>query len=124
MSVQQVYAEMIGTEDVSLEKYQVCKLIMLYFRSHLLQVYSYLRRLGYVVTRTVPPTPEYPAAAPFVLLGQPRSSIFERIRSTFSSWILKLFTSAFNWWKPLRLSRWLYHDKNYSLFLLASYRHG
>ncbi|KAK0437500.1 tRNA-splicing endonuclease subunit sen54 N-term-domain-containing protein [Armillaria borealis] len=98
MSVQQAYAEMIGTEDVSLEKYQI---------------YSYLRRLGYVVTRTVPPTPEYPAAAPFVPLGQPRSSIFERIRSTFSSWILRLFTSAFNWWKPLRLSRWLYHDKNY-----------
>ncbi|KAK0476599.1 tRNA-splicing endonuclease subunit sen54 N-term-domain-containing protein [Armillaria novae-zelandiae] len=98
MSVQQAYAEMIGTEDVSLEKYQV---------------YSYLRRLGYVVTRTVPPTPEYPAATPFVPLEQPRSSIFKRIRSTFASWILKPFTSAFNWWKPLCLTRWLYHDKNY-----------
>ncbi|KAG7444792.1 uncharacterized protein BT62DRAFT_1007817 [Guyanagaster necrorhizus] len=85
------YAEMIGTEDVTLEKYQV---------------YSYLRQLGYVVTRTVPPTSEYPAAAPFVKmgqLGQPRSSIFEQIRSTLSSWILKLFTSTFNWWKPLPL---------------------
>ncbi|KAK0455383.1 tRNA-splicing endonuclease subunit sen54 N-term-domain-containing protein [Desarmillaria tabescens] len=101
MSVQQVYAEMIGMEDVTVEKYQV---------------YSYLRRLGYVVTRTVPPTSEYPAAAPFEKmcpLGQPRPSIFERIRLTFFTWILKFFTSAFNWWRPLRLSRWFYHDKNY-----------
>ncbi|KAK0438692.1 uncharacterized protein EV420DRAFT_1585468 [Desarmillaria tabescens] len=94
MSVQQVYAEMIGMEDVTVEKYQV---------------YSYLRRLGYVVTRTVPPTSEYPAAAPFEKmcpLGQPRPSIFERIRLTFFTWILKFFTSAFN-------CRWFYHDKNY-----------
>ncbi|EIW81158.1 hypothetical protein CONPUDRAFT_165372 [Coniophora puteana RWD-64-598 SS2] len=45
MSVQQAYSELVGREDLSLEKYQV---------------FAYLRRLGYVVTRTSPPTPDYP----------------------------------------------------------------
>ncbi|KAJ8453965.1 hypothetical protein ONZ45_g19492 [Pleurotus djamor] len=49
MSVQQAYSEMIGTENLTLERYQV---------------YSYLKRLGYVVTRAEAPTPSYPVTRP------------------------------------------------------------
>ncbi|KAK7690178.1 hypothetical protein QCA50_006829 [Cerrena zonata] len=69
MMVQQVSAEMIGKEDLSSEKYQV---------------YAYLRRLGYVVTRTNPPTPAYPRAAPFEINARVQS-LAERIPSVFKS---------------------------------------
>ncbi|ETW81377.1 hypothetical protein HETIRDRAFT_318918, partial [Heterobasidion irregulare TC 32-1] len=50
MSVQQAFAEMLGRDGLSLEKYQV---------------FSYLRRLGYVVTRARAPSPAYPVPAPY-----------------------------------------------------------
>ncbi|THV06536.1 hypothetical protein K435DRAFT_743639 [Dendrothele bispora CBS 962.96] len=107
MTVQQAYSEMLGKENLTLERYQV---------------YSYLKRLGYVVTRTNPPNEHYPRAAPYPYSSmspvppQPGTSrtttrlsflsgIFDRISCIFSS---------FNWWKPLRISRWLHREKNYA----------
>ncbi|KAE9399107.1 hypothetical protein BT96DRAFT_957369 [Gymnopus androsaceus JB14] len=110
MTVQQAYTEMIGTEDLTIDRYQV---------------YAYLKRLGYTVTRTKPPTPFYPTAAPY---PPPKSSssssstpIMQRIRSLFSSWISKLFSKPFDWWKPLRISGWLWKEKNHS-FMFRSLR--
>ncbi|KAK7465282.1 tRNA-splicing endonuclease subunit sen54 [Stygiomarasmius scandens] len=106
MTVQQAYSEMIDKENLTLERYQV---------------YSYLKRLGYVVTRTDPPNEHYPRAAPYPsssmssIPPQPGTSattmkpsllsrIFERIYRMFH---------PFDWWKPVRISRWLFKEKNY-----------
>ncbi|KAJ7200687.1 tRNA-splicing endonuclease subunit sen54 N-term-domain-containing protein [Mycena rebaudengoi] len=102
MSVQQAFSEMIGTEDLTLERYQV---------------YAYLKRLGYVVTRATAPNSLYPMPPPFDLspLGR-KTSIFARIASIFPLWTCKfsrLLTGGFNWWKPFSMSRWLLRDKNY-----------
>jgi len=101
MTVQQVYAEMIGVEDLTLER---------------LQVYTYLKRLGYAVTRTNPPTPYYPTPPPWPTLTsrhkKPSTSVFQ-VFSLFTSWlsrISRLFAKPFEWWHPLRL----HHHKNYS----------
>ncbi|KIK08092.1 hypothetical protein K443DRAFT_672975 [Laccaria amethystina LaAM-08-1] len=103
MSVQQAYSEMIGTEDLTLDKFQV---------------FSYLKRLGYVVTRTKPPTSYYPTP-PNTVIVNTAPSILQRISSlfpTWASWLTRL-CGGFDWWRPMRVSRWLHHDKNYaSLF--------
>jgi tRNA-splicing endonuclease subunit Sen54 len=99
MSVQQAFAEMIGTEDLSLEKYQV---------------FAYLKRLGFSVARTEPPTPCYPSARPYATHNR-LPSVLQRLYSWLPSWMhrfRRLLTSSFNWWSPLRLSG-LYHDKDY-----------
>ncbi|RDB14797.1 putative tRNA-splicing endonuclease subunit sen54 [Hypsizygus marmoreus] len=107
MTVQQVHTEMIGIEDLTLEKYQV---------------YTYLKRLGYAVTRTNPPSSYYPTPPPWPTATQPkkRLTIFQRILSIFPLWtsrLRRLLAGGFDWWRPLRISRWLHHDKNYgSLF--------
>lgn len=85
------------------------------------KVYSYLRRLGYAVTRTEAPSDFYPKPPPFDLT-KPTAlpSLFRRLFSPFLfvfSGVLRIFTPSFNWWKPLRLSRWAHH--NYGL--LSSY---
>ncbi|PPQ85172.1 hypothetical protein CVT25_004179 [Psilocybe cyanescens] len=104
MTVQQAFSEMIGREDLTLEKFQV---------------YAYLKRLGYVVTRTNPPDSHYPVP-PSRLLSKPTSSILARIKSFFPLWlssVTRTIFGAFNWWKPVHISRWLHHDKGYaSLF--------
>ncbi|KAI0712338.1 tRNA-splicing endonuclease subunit sen54 N-term-domain-containing protein [Earliella scabrosa] len=102
MSVQQAYAEMVGSEDLTFEKYQV---------------YAYLRRLGYVVTRTMPPTPDYPMPPPFPSTTSQSSSILGRIRSSVArlvSCLVHLCTGGRDWWKPVRMSPWLHHDMNNS----------
>ncbi|KAJ7268783.1 tRNA-splicing endonuclease subunit sen54 N-term-domain-containing protein [Mycena haematopus] len=109
MSVQQAFSEMIGTEDLTLERYQV---------------YAYLKRLGYVVTRASAPNSLYPKPPPFDLspLNQKTVSLFSRIRSILPSWIskiLRIFTGGFDWWKPFRHSRWLLRDKNYGAVFRA-----
>ncbi|KAF8964326.1 tRNA-splicing endonuclease subunit sen54 N-term-domain-containing protein [Flammula alnicola] len=101
MTVQQAFSELIGKEDLTLEKFQV---------------YAYLKRLGYVVTRSNPPDPHYPLP-PNLAVVKPSSSIIERIKSIFPAWISsmsRMLFGAFNWWKPVHISRWLHHDKNYS----------
>ncbi|KAJ4484407.1 tRNA-splicing endonuclease subunit sen54 N-term-domain-containing protein [Lentinula edodes] len=113
MTVQQAYTEMIGKEDLTMDRYQV---------------YAYLKRLGYTVTRTKPPTAFYPVTAPYPpsLLTLTSSSSFKsKISALFSSWISSifrtLFPDSFDWWRPLRIRRWLKMDKNYS-FIFQSLR--
>ncbi|KAJ6596655.1 tRNA-splicing endonuclease subunit sen54 N-term-domain-containing protein [Mycena sp. CBHHK59/15] len=103
LSVQQAFSEMIGTEDLTLERYQV---------------YAYLKRLGYVVTRATAPNSLYPMPPSFDLspLNARNSSIFSRILSFFPSWISRfsrLLAGDINWWKPFRTSPWLLREKNY-----------
>ncbi|KAF5368371.1 hypothetical protein D9758_002466 [Tetrapyrgos nigripes] len=106
MTVQQAYSEMLGKENLTLERYQV---------------YSYLKRLGYVVTRTDPPDEHYPRAAPYpsptmsAVPPLPGSSSTSTTRSIFSRILDRIYSlfRPFNWWKPLRISRWLHKDKNY-----------
>ncbi|KAF8158038.1 tRNA-splicing endonuclease subunit sen54 N-term-domain-containing protein [Crassisporium funariophilum] len=101
MTVQQAYSEMIGAEDLTLEKFQV---------------FAYLKRLGYVVTRATPPSSSYPMPSSSVLT-KPGPSILQRIQSLFPMWMSSISQVLFNWWRPARISRWLHHDKNYaSLF--------
>ncbi|KAJ3777072.1 tRNA-splicing endonuclease subunit sen54 N-term-domain-containing protein [Lentinula raphanica] len=113
MTVQQAYTEMIGKEDLTMDRYQV---------------YAYLKRLGYAVTRTKPPSIFYPTAAPY----PPSStasfsplSIVGRISALFSSWISKIsflfLRNTFNWWRPLQFSNWFKKDKNYA-FIFRSLR--
>lgn len=121
MTVQQVYSEMIGLQDLTLEKFQVREFHIIPLNRHphtpRVQVFAYLKRLGYVVTRTNAPTEFYPSPPPFDLTKTTNTlSITQRILSLFPLWTTKishLFSKAFDWWKPLRISRWLYHDKNY-----------
>ncbi|KAF9242673.1 hypothetical protein BU15DRAFT_86849 [Melanogaster broomeanus] len=100
MSVQQAFAEMIGREGMTLERYQV---------------YAYLKRLGFVLMRAEPPTPEYPVAPPTSprsswSLNQPQT-ILHKLVMLFSRFALKVL-SVFNvsrrrdWWKHLYLGRY------------------
>lgn len=101
MSVQQAFAEIIGKEDLTLEKYQV---------------FAYLRRLGYVVTRTDPPSPSYPVPPPRLGSNGAPLSFCQRLSSIFSLFttsVLRFWGGSFNWWRPLRISRWMHHDKSY-----------
>jgi tRNA-splicing endonuclease subunit Sen54 len=95
MSVQQAYASMIGTADLTLEKYQV---------------FAYLKRLGYVVTRAEPPTPAYPG---FERQAKPATStvtqtgwlekIFLFLSFPFTSMARLMHSSHIDWWKPVSL---------------------
>ncbi|OJA15830.1 hypothetical protein AZE42_04025 [Rhizopogon vesiculosus] len=101
MSVQQAFAEMVGKEDLTLEKYQV---------------FAYLRRLGYMVTRTDAPSPSYPIPPRRLANDGVPSSFFRRLTSLLSPFATKLFgflRGTSNWWRPLRISRWVHHDKSY-----------
>ncbi|KAJ3798299.1 tRNA-splicing endonuclease subunit sen54 N-term-domain-containing protein [Lentinula aff. detonsa] len=113
MTVQQAYSVMIGQEDLTMDRYQV---------------YAYLKRLGYTVTRTKPPSPFYPIASPYPpsLTTLPSSiSFMRRISALFASCISKIFSfffpNSFNWWRPLQISKWLRVDKNYG-FIFRSLR--
>ncbi|CAA7265470.1 unnamed protein product [Cyclocybe aegerita] len=100
MTVQQAYSEMIGKEDLTLEKFQV---------------YAYLKRLGYMVTRTNPPDSHYPVPSSLAIT-RPAPSILERIRSIFPQWISSIWRVLFgrlDWWKPVKISRWLQGNKSY-----------
>ena len=80
-----------------------------------IQVFAYLKRLGYVVTRANPPNSLYPSP-PSLVASASAPSILQRIRGIFPLWIFNLsrfLTGRFDWWRPLRISRWLDHDKNY-----------
>ncbi|KAI0051423.1 hypothetical protein FA95DRAFT_1587186 [Auriscalpium vulgare] len=105
MSVQQAFAEMMGKEDINLEKYHV---------------YAYLRRLGYIVTRAKPPSAGHPAPsahshapAPTVHSGYLRS-FFNALFSPFTRLLRRFFAPAFDWWRPLAHRRWLHHSMDYA----------
>ncbi|KAI0335748.1 hypothetical protein GY45DRAFT_1316455 [Cubamyces sp. BRFM 1775] len=102
MTVQQAFAEMVGTEDLTLEKYQV---------------YAYLKRLGYVVTRAKPPSSDYPVPPPFARKAQTSTSILARLYGAMTSLLARLtriFSPSFDWWRPIRCSRWLHHNMSSS----------
>ncbi|KZP23306.1 hypothetical protein FIBSPDRAFT_930627 [Athelia psychrophila] len=99
MTVQQAFAEMIGSEGLTLEKYQV---------------YAYLKRLGFSITRTDPPTSSYPSAQPFASVTPP-TSLLQRLFSWIPSCmarIRQLFSRRFDWWKPLRIGGFFHHNQN------------
>ncbi|KAL5512774.1 hypothetical protein ACEPAG_3040 [Sanghuangporus baumii] len=93
MSLQQAYAEMIGKEDLTLERYQV---------------YAYLKRLGYTVTRARPPDPYY-ATAPqnsLIAFQNTHSGVLARITSTILYPFRSLFASnsgRVDRWQPLKV---------------------
>ncbi|KAJ3500629.1 hypothetical protein NMY22_g19200 [Coprinellus aureogranulatus] len=84
MTVQQAYSEMSGTEDLDLEKFQV---------------YAYLKRLGYVVTRSPPSKRTLP----------PSRALFRGLFTTLS----RPFTQI-NWWHPLRINSCFFGITSYS----------
>ncbi|EJT99752.1 hypothetical protein DACRYDRAFT_82203 [Dacryopinax primogenitus] len=107
MSVQQAYAEMLGKDTMTLEKYQV---------------YAYLRRLGYTVVRAQPPlnTMLFPRPRPL-----PAPPFFSHLWSGLSHWTAgwTRWWVAWrrNWWSPLRTGwRTTYHDIFVSLRLIPS----
>lgn len=131
MSVQQAYAEMIGTQDLTLDRYQVGMRTFLSFpqsKAAFVQTFAYLRRLGYIVTRAKPPSPAYPVPAPYPSLHQsPTASIFRRVLAAlcspvrrFLSWLVGPSTT---WWRPLIHRRWLHHNMDYRTchFILYPY---
>ena len=122
MSVQQAFAEMIGTEDLLLEKYQVLLHVLfsifLIFFYHCHQVFAYLKRLGFSVTRAEAPTSYYPSAQPYVT-HRPTTSFLQRLSSWFHSYVYRFHRLLMNWWRPLRLSGWLRHDKNYGMYHIS-----
>lgn len=122
MSVQQAYAEMIGREELTLERYQVRffsrrhpRLSQLSYNG---QVYAYLKRLGYVVTRVKRPNPSYPMPPPYpssVCIVQRRSlvqMVLHPLRFVLCH-IAILFFPSINWWKPIRISPLLGINMNY-----------
>ncbi|PPQ64161.1 hypothetical protein CVT24_008796 [Panaeolus cyanescens] len=106
MSVQQAFTEMIGRDGLTLEKFQV---------------YSYLKRLGYVVTRTDPPDSYYPIPSD---TGETSThghinlpvftSIYSFLTSSISN-VLRIVMGSMNWWKPIRIGRlWCASNKSYA----------
>ncbi|KAI6095562.1 tRNA-splicing endonuclease subunit sen54 N-term-domain-containing protein [Pisolithus croceorrhizus] len=94
MTVQQAYAEMIGREDMSLERYQV---------------YAYLRRLGFVLRRAklhISDFPVAPSHSPRLPVAR-APSVWRRIATSLSLFVLKVLSvvdSLFpaNPWRPFR----------------------
>ncbi|KAI0372307.1 hypothetical protein BV20DRAFT_1112182 [Pilatotrama ljubarskyi] len=105
MTVQQAYAEMIGTADLTFEKYQV---------------YAYLKRLGYVVTRAKPPSAEYPTPPPLATRTRKPASILGQLYDAVTSWLTglaRLFAGGLDWWRPVQCRGWLCRKiDNASLF--------
>lgn len=89
-------------------------------RVRFVQVYSYLRRLGYAVTRTVPPSDAYPAAAPFPVTASLRhtslwNTLWGIMTRPFARLAQILFRS-FDWWRPTHFNLWLPHTLTYCTF--------
>ncbi|KAH0831839.1 tRNA-splicing endonuclease subunit sen54 N-term-domain-containing protein [Lanmaoa asiatica] len=95
MSVQQAFAEMIGREEMTLERYQV---------------YAYLKRLGFILMRAEPPTSEYPAASPVSLPAAQQQNVTRTLTGLFSRFVSNIITVArlfqrIDWWRRLQLHR-------------------
>ncbi|KZT09154.1 uncharacterized protein LAESUDRAFT_722880 [Laetiporus sulphureus 93-53] len=108
MTVEQAFAEMIGKEGLTLEEYQV---------------FAYLKRLGYVVTRAKPPNADYPVPPPFDMRTNRSRSIFAVIYGLFSfAWqrFSRVFMHRGKWWRPLLFSRWFHHNMDAASTLKSS----
>lgn len=73
-------------------------------------MYAYLKRLGFILTRAEPPTPEYPVAPQVSLPATQPQTVSRRITGLFSRLLLKVTSVArlFNridWWRRLQLHR-------------------
>ncbi|KAI0667674.1 tRNA-splicing endonuclease subunit sen54 N-term-domain-containing protein [Trametes maxima] len=105
MTVQQVYTEVMSTEDLTFEKYQV---------------YAYLKRLGYVVTRARPPSSDYPIPPPFAAAARKSTTFVQKVCNAVASTLARLarvFYANFDWWQPIRCGGWLHPvTNNVSLF--------
>ncbi|KAL4073282.1 tRNA-splicing endonuclease subunit sen54 N-term-domain-containing protein [Scleroderma yunnanense] len=93
MAVQQAYAEMIGRENMTLERYQV---------------YAYLKRLGFVLTRAKPPSSEYPTAPPLPRPVTKVPAVWKRIAKLLSCCVSNVlnvigFALQRSPWKPVDL---------------------
>ncbi|KAH8834252.1 hypothetical protein DL96DRAFT_1579986 [Flagelloscypha sp. PMI_526] len=96
ISAEQAFTSMIGREGLTLERYQV---------------YAYLKRLGYIVTRTTAPNDHYPVPPPFVpqTFQQTATTFWQSVRDLFVAPFramhrLLALPARFNWWSPLSLS--------------------
>jgi tRNA-splicing endonuclease subunit Sen54 len=78
-------------------------------------VYSYLKRLGYVVTRSVPPSPAYPMPQPAqtktLIPASRRAGVLSHLLLPLHSFLrgltsllLRIGASRFDCWHPLRLT--------------------
>ena len=123
MSVQQVYTEMIGRDGLTAEKLQVLPFATFFrqFPTDIVfgQVYTYLKRLGYVVMRTEPLDAYYPTPPVFSDMQQLVPSISQRIVARIRrlvSCFVRFVTrhDTFDWWHPIKLGGWLSHNNNHS----------
>lgn len=99
-----VYAPRYSLLDI--QRYTFCK------------TFSYLRRLGYIVTRARPPSPAYPVPATQALSQQPTTaSIFRRVLAALCSPVCRLWSWFVQpwktWWHPVVHRRWLHQNMNY-----------
>ncbi|KAL1693761.1 tRNA-splicing endonuclease subunit sen54 N-term-domain-containing protein [Schizophyllum commune] len=99
MTVQQAYTEMIGREGLTLEKFQV---------------YSYLKRLGYVVTRANPPDENYPMPSPHKAVARSSTAttrnaggLIAALYSLVRRCLAHFWNRDLDWWHPLTVNRWL-----------------
>ena len=81
------------------------------------QVYAYLRRLGYVVTRAKPPSSDYPVPPPFPSAASPSIvSRFYNAVTSFLSRVARIFTGGRDWWRPICFNRWTHHNMDNSTY--------
>ncbi|KAH8104966.1 tRNA-splicing endonuclease subunit sen54 N-term-domain-containing protein [Phellopilus nigrolimitatus] len=104
MTVQQAYMDMIGREDLTLERYQV---------------FAYLKRLGYTVTRARPPDAFYTIPPPFPKASSTKTSagVLARLAELFIAPFRTVFGSSstkIDWWRPLGTGGLLHRFLSYS----------
>ncbi|KAI0035174.1 tRNA-splicing endonuclease subunit sen54 N-term-domain-containing protein [Vararia minispora EC-137] len=106
MSVQEAFATMLDTEGITLERYQV---------------YSYLRRLGFVVTRAKQPSKAYPLPAPYQSFFLPSvdrppflSHLISSVLWPFKRIFRAFFLPVVNWWRPITHKPWLFYNMDYA----------
>lgn len=77
------------------------------------QVYAYLKRLGYIVTRADPPSSDYPIPSPHPRITRAHASFLGKLCGALSSAlarVARIFTNGLDWWRPMRRSHWLHHN--------------
>lgn len=109
MTLQEAYAEMIGKEDTTLERYLVnsfCLIPRIFQALNVIcKVFSYLKRLGYIVTRAQPPSEFYPKAQKSDLFLKAKTTpLISRLFHFVTRPLHSLFSSTLDWWKPLPLT--------------------
>lgn len=127
MTLQEAYAEMIGKEDITLDRYLVSTP---YLMSYILplsvengcKVFSYLKRLGYIVTRARPPSEFYPKAQKFPILRRIRATPWlSRFLRFVSRPFRSIFSSTLDWWKPLPLTGFFRRFTTYCKLFVTGY---